>query len=76
MVVMMLLMYGPFGQIFEYQLYGEISSNIAIPLWLAGCGGIAIGIGFILFGKGVLYTVGDKIAKVIINQDLLHNIQH
>ena len=55
---------GPFGQIFEYQQHGKISKSTSIPLWLAGMGGIAIGIGFILFGKNVLDTVGKKITSV------------
>eukprot|EP01084_Bolivina_argentea_P134386 237052_1 len=56
---------GPFAQIFEYQKNKELNPNGAsIPLWLAACGGIAIAIGYILFGKGVLETVGSKIANV------------
>ena len=55
---------GPFGQIFAYQQNGEISDGATIPIWLAGGGGIAIAIGFILFGRGVLETVGKKIANV------------
>jgi len=55
---------GPFGQIFQYEQTGEVSEGADINIWIAGGGGIAIGVGFILFGKGVLETVGKKIAKV------------
>merc|ERR1712154_356565 len=55
---------GPFGQIFSYQKNGEISEGASIPIWLAGGGGVAIALGFVLFGTGVLETVGKKIAKV------------
>merc|ERR1711971_1420241 len=55
---------GPFGQIFSYQKDGKITEGASIPIWLAAGGGLAIGIGFVLFGKGVLETVGKKIADV------------
>ena len=55
---------GPFGQIFEFQKNGYIESGASIPLWLSAIAGAAIGLGFILFGKRVLETVGKDIADV------------
>eukprot|EP01083_Nonionella_stella_P189702 702082_1 len=51
---------GPFSQIWSYEMNGNLDEN-TLPVYVSGIGGIFIAIGFYLFGKNILDTVGEKI---------------
>ena len=53
---------GPFGQVYIY--YTPKDEHFTVPIWLSMVAGLSIVIGFILFGKNVLNTVGNKITKL------------
>merc|ERR1712154_436525 len=55
---------GPFGQIYKYATTGSIEGEQEIPIYVAGGAGLCIAVGFALFGKPVLETIGKSIAKL------------
>ena len=56
---------GPFGEIYVYYKYNNLEKeSFIVPIWLSMMAGTCIVIGFVLFGKSVLSTVGNKITKL------------
>jgi len=55
---------GPVASIFSIVKAGEITSKVAVPVWLLGLGGVGIALGISTWGHRVMITVGERITKL------------
>jgi len=59
---------GPFAAIYLiYKEQNTLSKKLDMEddaYWILGLGGIGIGLGLIIYGKKILYAIGDKLCKI------------
>ena len=55
---------GPLAAIVNTANGGGVSGSVGIPLWVMVIGALGISIGLVLFGPGIVHTVGKKITKI------------
>ncbi|MGA1820565.1 MAG: inorganic phosphate transporter [Thermoplasmatota archaeon] len=55
---------GPVAAISQVIMSNEISSNVAVPVWVLALGGVGIVFGVSTWGYRVMNTIGKKITKI------------
>ncbi len=55
---------GPLAAVVNIVASGEVATEVAIPLWILGLGGIGIVVGLATYGYRVMRTVGEKITQL------------
>ncbi|OCW58563.1 inorganic phosphate transporter [Hoeflea olei] len=55
---------GPLAAIVHTAEYGDVASNVTIPLWVMAVGAAGISLGLILFGPKLIRMVGNQITKL------------
>lgn len=55
---------GPIGSIWSFYENGNLDGEFEVPVWIGMIGGFCVALGFWLFGKPVLQTIGENITKL------------
>ncbi len=55
---------GPLAAIASSVIHSNMSSNVGIPYWVMGIGGLGISIGLLLYGPKLIRTVGSEITEL------------